>query len=249
MSPVIDSDAVINPVKGKNSPALGPVAVMAAAENDLDLLCTLLKLDPKSCQKLFISRLYVNGQGPNRFSLIGPFIGAPYAAMLLETLIAWGARMIIVLGWCGAISEKVKIGDIILPTSALIDEGTSKHYRSDTWSAPSDKLVVKVRQLLQQDKIDFHEGSVWSTDAVFRETRRKVDDFKKRDILAVEMEISALFTVGRFRLVKVGAVLVVSDELSISPWRPGFKDKRFAQGRITACRVVEKLCQMLSIQR
>jgi uridine phosphorylase len=246
---VIDSDAIINPVKGKNSPTLGPVAVMAAAENDLDLLYTRLKLDRKNYQKLFISRLYVNDQGRSRFSLIGPFIGAPYASMLLETLIAWGARMIILLGWCGAISQKVKIGDIILPTSALIDEGTSKHYRSDSWSGPSDKIIAKTRQMLQEDKIDFHEGSVWSTDAFFRETRRQVDDFQKRDILAVEMEISALFTVGRFRQVEVGAVLVVSDELWSSPWRPGFKDKRFRQGRLTACKVVEKLCRMLSIQR
>ena len=62
------------------------------------------------------------------FSITGPFIGAPYAAMLLETLIAWGARRIIFLGWCGAVAEEVKIGDIILPTAALIDEGTSGHY-------------------------------------------------------------------------------------------------------------------------
>jgi len=58
--------------------------------------------------------------------VVGPFVGAPYAAMLLETLIAWDVEKIIFFGWCGAISHDVKIGDIIIPThrSIIIKEMT-----------------------------------------------------------------------------------------------------------------------------
>jgi hypothetical protein len=49
--------------------------------------------------------------------------------------------------------------------------------------------------------------------------------------------------VAQFRRVALAGILVVSDELSSLDWRPGFKDERFAQGRRTACKVVEELCR------
>ena len=120
-------DAIVNPVRSKNAPAIGPVAVMAATEMDLFFQCDLFKFNRDDYRRLFTSRLYIESSGSG-ISLTGPFIGAPYAAMMLETLIAWGARRIIFLGWCGAVSKQAKIGDIILPTSALVDEGTSRNY-------------------------------------------------------------------------------------------------------------------------
>jgi uridine phosphorylase len=246
---VTDEDAIINPGVGKRSPQLGPVAVMVATEPDLAKLCCLLNLNPNTFQKLFISRLYVDKEANPGISLTGPIIGAPYATMLLETLIAWGACKILFLGWCGAISENVKIGDIILPTSAIIDEGTSGHYISDkSESVPSEGIVAQSRQVLRNAGLKFHQGIIWSTDAVYRETRDRVAYFQKKDVLSVEMETSSIFTVGRFRDVQVGGILVVSDELSDFQWRPGFKTKKFEQARSTACRVVMKICQMLLIQ-
>ena len=241
-----DEDAIINPGEGKRSPQLGPVAVMVATEPDLAILCSLLNLNPETFQKIFISRLYAAKQSTSDISLIGPMIGAPYATMLLETLIAWGARKILFLGWCGAISEKVKIGDIILPTSAIVDEGTSRHYISErAESEPSEGIVAQSRQMLQTAGLKFHQGIVWSTDAVYRETRDRVAYFQKKDALAVEMETSSIFTVARFRDVQVGGILVVSDELSDFHWQPGFKTKNFKQARRAACKVVMKICQML----
>jgi len=241
-----DNQAVINPKRAKNSPELGPVAVMAATEPDLSTLCCLLNLNPETHRKLFISRLYIHEKAYSNTSLVGPMIGAPYAAMLLETIIALGARKIIFLGWCGAISNKVKIGDIVLPTSAVIDEGTSRHYNADiAASVPSEEIVGQTRQRLQEDELDFHQGVIWSTDAVYRETREKVEYFQNKNVLAVEMETSCLFTVATFRQVELGAILVVSDELSTYQWQPGFKDNHFKQARMKACRLVKELCQTL----
>ena len=176
-------------------------------------------------------------------SITGPFVGAPYAVMLLENLIAWGARQIIFIGWCGAISEQVKIGDIILPTSVYIDEGTSKHYgTADNSPLQADfPMLAKVRQVLDKNNCDYHEGAVWTTDAIYRETRREVLTHQQNGVLAVEMEISALYAVALFRGVDLAGILVVSDELSSLNWRPGFKHDRFVQSRKTACRLVKEL--------
>jgi purine-nucleoside phosphorylase len=244
---VQNNDAIVNPAKFKNTPDLGPVAVMAATRTDLFSLCELFNFDKNDFYRLIISRLYFDRLHPDGFSVAGPFVGAPYAVMLLETLIAWGARNIIFLGWCGAISEKVKIGDIILPTSAAIDEGTSAHYgQMDTGvSRASSSLVSMIRLVLNKNQIGFHAGAIWTTDAVYRETRQVVESHQQDGILAVEMELSALFTVARFRKVALAGILVVSDELSSLDWRPGFKDERFLQSRRTAYRVVKELCRTL----
>ena len=240
-------DAIIFPKKGKHSPHLGPVGVIAGTETDLTLLCRLLDFDKTQSQKLFTSRLYVSGQPNADFSLSGPLIGAPYAAMVLETLIAWGVRKILFLGWCGSISTKAKIGDIIVPTSAIIDEGTSGHYKKDDnrMSFPSELMVAKLRAALDQKCLKYHHGPVWSTDAIYRETREKVENYQRQDVIGVEMEISALFTVAQFRKVDIGAMVVVSDELAAFKWRPGFKMDAFKHGRKAACTVIRDICRKI----
>jgi uridine phosphorylase len=240
-------DAIIFPKRGKRSPQLGPVGVIAGTETDLTLLCSLLDFDKTRYKKLFTSRLYVSGQPDADFSLSGPLIGAPYAAIVLETLIAWGVRKILFLGWCGSISAKAKIGDIIVPTSAIIDEGTSGHYKEDDnrTSFPSELMVAKLRAALDQKCLKYHHGPVWSTDAIYRETRDKVENYQRQDVIGVEMEISALFTVARFRKVDMGAMVVVSDELASFKWRPGFKMNEFKDGREAACTVIRDICRKI----
>ena len=244
-------DAIVNPVKSKNVPDIGPVAVMAATEMDLFFLCDLFKFNRDDYRRLFTSRLYAPQSSFAGACITGPGIGAPYAAMMLETLIVWGVRRIIFLGWCGAVSKQAKIGDIILPTSALVDEGTSRNYAvpDNGQSKPASAMVSLIEQVLEDNRVDFHSGKIWTTDALYRETRAKVEDYQKQGALAVEMEVSALFSVAQFRQVELGAILVVSDELSAFKWRPGFKDKRFVTGHQTACRMVRESCQQLLIPK
>ncbi|UCD78778.1 MAG: nucleoside phosphorylase [Desulfobacterales bacterium] len=245
-------DAIINPQKSKFSPDIGSVAAMAATRADLFLLCDLLQFNKNEYERLFISRLYFNRSRLGSFSVTGPFVGAPYAVMLLETLIAWGARRIIFLGWCGAVSDTVKIGDLILPTSVVIDEGTSKHYGIDDIDhlPVSFRMVRKIGQALKKKDIEYHEGTVWTTDAVYREGRQQVQAHRQKGVLAVDMEISALYSAAKFRGVDLGGILVVSDELSSMKWRPGFKHKKFMDGRQTACRVTKELiCEECATSR
>jgi uridine phosphorylase len=249
MSVVSKTDAIIFPKKGKRSPQLGPVAVIAGTETDLLQLCKLLDFDSGTYQKLFTSRLYCEHVNPSGagISITGPVVGAPYAVMVLETLIAWGAQKIYFLGWCGSISEKVKIGDIIVATSAIIDEGTSGHYKNDETriSFPAASMLKTLNDALRRYPVNFHKGAIWSTDAIYRETCEKVKYFQCQEAIGVEMEISALFTVAKFRGVELGAMAVVSDELASFKWRPGFKLDEFKNGRKTACTVIKDLCRKI----
>ncbi len=240
-------DAIILPQKGKRSPHLGPVAVIAGTQNDLLQLCKLLGIDSGTYHELFTSRLYIADPAAGGISIAGPAVGAPYAVMVLETLIAWGAKKIIFLGWCGSIAEKVKIGDIIVATSAIIDEGTSGHYQDDdtVLTFPAKPMVTELNDALKRNQVNFHNGTIWSTDAIYRETREKVKYYQRQQAIGVEMEISALFTVAKFRGVDVGALAVVSDELASFKWRPGFKLDEFKNGRMAACTVIKDVCRKI----
>jgi hypothetical protein len=59
------------------------------------------------------------------------------------------------------------------------------------------------------------------------------------------MEISALFTVAQFRKVDMGAMVVVSDELTSFNWLPGFKMNEFKHGREVACTVIRDICRKI----
>jgi uridine phosphorylase len=164
---------------------------------------------------------------------------------VMETLIAWGVKTLVFFGWCGAISPKVKIGDILVPTGAIIDEGTSLHYGMKTGetAVPGNRITAEIIQVMDQKEISYHTGTIWTTDGFFRETPEKVGHFQQQHALAVEMELSALFSVGKFRNIEVGAVLVVSDSLSDLSWQQGFKEKRFKTQRKTVCEVIGQLCR------
>lgn len=239
-------DGIIHPSQQAVSFALGPMAVMAATLPDRNSLRNLLWKRPPKGHAVAMSHLYPNtDQCP--VSLVGPMMGAPYAVYLLESLFAWGVRQVFFLGWCGAVSPEVRIGDIIVPDSAFIDEGTSVHYHPppSMQPEPSRNTVDAIKNMLESQHLAFREGPVWCTDAIFRETPEKLNHFQTRGAIAVEMEVSALFTVGRFRQMEVGALLIVSDDISSSSWQPGFTSDRFRETRRAACKGLATLCQSL----
>jgi uridine phosphorylase len=233
--------AIVNPVKGARAPALAPTAVMVSSDLDLQTLATGLGLS--ATRTLLMSRLYSNVGCP--VSLAGPMIGAPYAVMLLENLAVWGVSRVVFLGWCGAVSPAVNTGDLLLVTGGLVDEGTSPHYLDAGKNpVPADPdLTGELRQTLTAAGISFHEGPVWSTDAIFRETPSRLSYFQNLGALGVEMELSALFAVGRFRKIAVASLQVVSDELDKTGWRPGFKTERFKSARNLACERIQSFCR------
>ncbi len=238
-------EPIVKPVVSPNTPKLGRTAVIVSSESDIRLIDCCIGIEKSQYRTLFLSRLYPDIPQRTGFAIAGPAVGAPYAVMLLETLIAWGAKEFIFLGWCGAIRGEVSIGDIIVPDSAFIDEGTSVHYGLEAGDEafPDKDLARRTRQLLMEQDVTCHRGAVWSTDAIYRETPSRVKHYRNKGALAVEMEVSAMFSVGTHHHVNVAALLVVSDELSDLTWRPGFKTDRFKNSRKLSCDTLVALCR------
>lgn len=156
-------------------------------------------------------------------ALAGPLLGAPQGVIAMEKLIALGAKRIWILGWCGSLQPYLQIGDLIIPTTALPEEGTSTHYPlSKKRRQTSSFLNKRLERALLKANLPFKKGPVWTTDAIYRETEKKVADYGTRGFLAVEMEMSALITLAVYRSVKLAGLLIVSDELFSLEWHCGF---------------------------
>ena len=148
-----------------------------------------------------------------------PGVGAPLAAGFLEEAIVMGARKVVACGGCGTLSADVGAGDIVIPTSAVRDEGTSFHYLPPSRVVDADaEGVTAAIALLEERDVPFLTGKVWTTDAIYRETRQKVDRRRAEGCLVVEMEAAAFFAVARFRGIRFAQLLYGGDDLSGSEW-------------------------------
>lgn len=142
--------------------------------------------------------------------------GAPQAADTVETLAALGVRNIIAVGMCGAYDEKVRVGEIIAPQKALVEEGTSLHYYPSIDAAyPNADSLKKAASIFH---IDTHP--IVSTDAVYRQTFYKEQVWREKGAVGVDMETSAVFSVARYLGLKAVALLMVSDIHPVKPDAP-----------------------------
>ncbi len=240
--------AIIEPQKGKRDPDLPHSAVLIFTPHDFDCTVNLLQKHEGERIRIYLTDVHAGSYGNTQMALAGPMLGAPQAVLVLEKMIALGVRRVLALGWCGSLQPRVRIGDVVIPQGAVSEEGTSRHYPTNVERpGPALDVAQHLRTVLETRGRIFHEGHVWSTDAPYRETVNKVQEYQRQGILAVDMEVSALFTVAHFRGIELAAVLAVSDELHDLTWRHGFREPRFKQSREILCQVVlETLNQMAS---
>lgn len=178
------------------------------------------------------------------FFVAGPAVGAPMAALCLESLIALGARRIIVYGWCGSLLEALRVGALFLPLSALSEEGTSRHYPHR--EEECDHLLEEaLHAWLVHHGHAVRRGLLWTTDAPFRETREKISAYGAQGVWAVDMEYAALRAVAACRRVQLAALFMVSDELFRPVWRPAFTAESF---RRASRQRLQELCTFFETQ-
>ncbi|MDI6853794.1 MAG: nucleoside phosphorylase [Deltaproteobacteria bacterium] len=235
-----DSPALINPVREPGEEAVAARVVLVSTKSDFQLLGRLLgaKQPPR---RLWDCALRSGSWAAKPMAVAGPVLGAPYAAMVLEKLIALGAKAVIFLGWCGSLQNGLPVGSLVLPAAVLGEDGVSPHYQAgETDILPDPALRCALERFLSADLpegISWRSGPVLTTDAYYRETAEMVQHYQHHGALAVDMELGALLAVGRFRGLPVAGLLAVSDELFSLSWRSGHRSSRLRQARETAARV------------
>jgi len=72
--------------------------------------------------------------------------------------------------------------------------------------------------LLAERSIPFVTGRAWTTDAIYRETRDRVDRRRAEGCIAVDMEASAFMAVARYRGISFAQLLYAGDTLAGAQW-------------------------------
>ena len=146
-------------------------------------------------------------------------VSAPLAAGALDQLCAAGFTKFMVTGGCGVLNKEIQCGKLIVPECAVRDEGTSYHYLSPARDIAFDPKVVElICSELEKNRVPHLRAKTWTTDAIYRETREKVNLRKAEGCLCVEMEAAALAAVAQFRNVKLGQILYAGDDVSGQEW-------------------------------
>jgi uridine phosphorylase len=240
---------VIEPRRGRHEKSLPQLAILVFSPEDLASFSACFSQPLRRSHKLYLSEVFTGTYEGAQVALAGPMLGAPQAVLVLEKMIALGATKFIAAGWCGSLSNEVRIGDIVLPSGAISEEGTSAHYPG-VMCAPSSELFNSLKSDLASTDRTIHEGTVWTTDAPFRETCAKVKAFQSQGVLSVDMETSALFSVSRFRGAHLAVVLVVSDDLSGLKWVHGFRDAQFHESRKRAIKsILITICRLWQVTK
>jgi uridine phosphorylase len=156
---------------------------------------------------------------PRYAAVIRTGMGAPMAAAFMEEVIAKGGRKFIVFGSCGLLAGDLPPGSIIIPDKARRDEGTSYHY-----APAADYIKLKnayyLAGLLNGLEIPHVLGGIWTTDALYRETKNNAAHRRAEGCIAVDMECSALQAVCDFRGCELYQFVYAEDSLVEDNWDP-----------------------------
>jgi len=136
-------------------------------------------------------------------------IGGTSAAIALEELIACGGSVFIRIGSAGAIQNNIDIGDLIISTGSIREDGASAMYVEKSFPAVAHPEVLRAMED-QAIKLDYkyHIGLTRSHDSFYVDDEmERMKLWHNRGVLGSDMETSALFVIGHLRNVRVGAVL------------------------------------------
>ena len=142
-------------------------------------------------------------------------MGGPSTAIVVSELIELGARRLLRVGTCGGLDPSLRLGELVIATEAISDDGTSQALGAGERVAASPSILSGLRGAAPEFVSD---GPVVSTD-LFYDAEDRHERWRTAGARAVEMEAAALFVLALRRGVEAGCALLVSDTLSGAPVR------------------------------
>lgn len=148
-------------------------------------------------------------------SIINFGVGSPSAGIIVHCLSYLDKiKTVLMLGMCGGIDDNLKVGDFLIPTASVRDEGTSIHYiPKDVPAQPSFWINRICEEIITREiGVTPKTGIMLTTDYRMWEFDNSfIENVLKHRILAIDMEIATLFAVAYAMNVPIGAIMLISD--------------------------------------
>jgi len=129
-------------------------------------------------------------------------MGGPSAAIVTEELIRLGARRLVRVGTCGALTPALRLGDLVLAETAIPHDGASRALGASGPLAADATLLAALRAAAP----DAHSGPVLSSDLFY-----DPDPTHPPGAVAIEMEAATIFALAARHGLAAACVCVVSD--------------------------------------
>lgn len=184
--------------------------------------CALLPGDPARLNRIkpFLADAEELAYNREYRSLVGTYgginvlavstgIGGASAGIAVEELHNLGVENMIRIGSCGALQPEVRLGDLILVSGAVRDDGASKTYIDPIFPAvPDAQLLFACVESAREKGFAFHTGIARSHDSFYTDDEDEIDAYwSKRGVLGCDMETAALYTIGHLRHVRCMSIL------------------------------------------
>jgi DeoD family purine-nucleoside phosphorylase len=137
-------------------------------------------------------------------------MGGPSAAIIITELCQLGARRMLRVGTCGGLDAGLVLGELLVASEAIADDGTSRSLGAGPRVASGAALLASLRAA---GGADVRTGPVVSTDLFYDTVPGSERRWVAAGALAVEMEAATLFALAARRGFEAGAALIVSDLL------------------------------------
>ncbi len=153
-----------------------------------------------------------------KISVTSTGMGCPSASIAAEELINIGAKVLVRIGSSAALQDDVRIGDLLISTGAMKNEGTSRFYVPEGFPAVPDfdftnLLINTAREQTRGTETKVFTGINVTDDAFYGETQEYIEKLIKLGLLNVEMESSAIYTVAYLRKVRAACICGTSGNL------------------------------------
>lgn len=163
-------------------------------------------------RELAYNREFRSGRGLYKnlpVTVLSTGIGGASMAIALEELINCGSKDFIRIGSAGASQSHIGIGDLIISTAAVREDGASAMYAFPGYPATADHRLVSALATSCADlKYRFHLGITRSHDSFYiDDEREKMALAHKMNVLGSDMETAALYTIASLRGVRAASVL------------------------------------------
>ena len=146
-------------------------------------------------------------------------VGAPACVACFEEIVAMGVKKFVLFGSCGVLDDNKVKDNIIIPVSAVRDEGTSYHYITPSPEIEANTHSIQILEnVLTACGYPYVKGKTWTSDAIYRETLSAIKERQQEGCLAIEMECASMFAVSKYRHIPFIQFLYRADNLSSETW-------------------------------
>lgn len=148
-----------------------------------------------------------------RVSVQGSGMGQPSLAIYANELFeSYGVRSIVRVGSCGALTDRLKLRDIVIASGACTDSSMNRiRFEGLDYAPVADFDLLREAYAAAAGRTSVHVGLIFSSDSFYSPRPELVARMTEYGVLAVEMETSALYTLAAQYGRRALAVCTVSD--------------------------------------